>query len=213
LNFFFESFGSPPFCGQSKKKGAPHPSRLLFFKLFFVVGRHTSFNVHGSTREPRSSSFTSSSPLRREEEEEGERSVGTTPVRLSFKKRLAHEGKKKKTQRRPSNGKIISHLARTHTHPFTNSERVVVVVVVLCLARVKEKKKTTTKNNGGGGEQRRERVSRQKDVLYRTSYRGESKIGTPPPLFRESSLVPSFDLRDEDYSVVDVNDDTQTTTT
>ena len=28
-----------------------------------------------------------------------------------------------------------------------------------------------------------------------------------------SSLVPSFDLRDEDYSVVDVNDDTQTTTT
>ena len=118
MNFFFESFGSPPFCGQSKKKGAPHPSRLLFFKLFFVVGRHTSFNVHGSTREPRSSSFTSSSPLRREEEgeeEEGERSVGTTPVRLSFKKRLAHEGKKKKTQRRPSNGKIISHLARTHT--------------------------------------------------------------------------------------------------
>ena len=31
--------------------------------------------------------------------------------------------------------------------------------------------------------------------------------------FRESSLVPSFDLRDEDYSVVDVNNDTQTTTT
>jgi hypothetical protein len=32
---------------------------------------------------------------------------------------------------------------------------------------------------------------------------------------RESSLVPSFDLRDADYSVVvvDVNDDTQTTTT
>ena len=59
---------------------------------------------------------------------------------------------------------------------------------------------------------KRERVSRQKDVLYRTTYRGESKIGTPPP---ESSLVPSFDcvLRDEDYSVVDVNDDTQTTTT
>ena len=215
MNFFFESFGSPPFCGQSKKKGAPHPSRLLFFKLFFVVGRHTSFNVHGSTREPRSSSFTSSSPLRREEEEEeeGERSVGTTPVRLSFKKRLAHEGKKKKTQRRPSNGKIISHLARTHTHPFTNSERVVVVVVVLCLARVKEKKKTTTKNNGGGGEQRRERVSRQKDVLYRTSFTAARARLEHHHLYRESSLVPSFDLRDEDYSVVDVNDDTQTTTT
>ena len=214
MNFFFESFGSPPFCGQSKKKGAPHPSRLLFFKLFFVVGRHTSFNVHGSTREPRSSSFTSSSPLRREEEEEeeeGERSVGTTPVRLSFKKRLAHEGKKKKTQRRPSNGKIISHLARTHTHPFTNSERVVVVVVVLCLARVKEKKKTTTKNNGGGGEQRRESFATKRRFISNIIPRREQDWNTTT--FTESSLVPSFDLRDEDYSVVDVNDDTQTTTT
>ena len=83
------------------------------------------------------------------------------------------------------------------------------------MARVKEKKKKKTKNNGGGGGQRRERerVSRQKDVFYiEQQRRGESKIGTPP---LESSLVPSFDcvLRDADYSVVDVNDDTKTTTT
>ncbi len=168
MNFFFESFGSPPFCGQSKKKGAPHPSRLLFFKLFFVVGRHTSFNVHGSTREPRSSSFTSSSPLRREEEEEeeGERSVGTTPVRLSFKKRLAHEGKKKKTQRRPSNGKIISHLARTHTHILSRTQRGWWWWWWCCVWRASKRRRRRRRKTTEEEENKEEREFRDKKTFY-----------------------------------------------
>ena len=85
------------------------------------------------------------------------------------------------------------------------------VVVVLCLARVKEKKKTTKKNNGGGGEQRRESFATKRRFISNIIPWREQDWNTTT--FRESSLVPSFDLRDEDYSVVDVNDDTQTTTT
>ena len=83
---------------------------------------------------------------------------------------------------------------------------------MLCLARVKEKKTTTTKNiGGGGGGQRRESFATKRRSFISIPRREQDWNTTR----EESSLVPSFDLRDADYSVVvvDVNDDTQTTTT
>ena len=78
-------------------------------------------------------------------------------------------------------------------------------------ARVKEKKKTTTKTTEEE-ENKEEREFRDKKTFYRTFTAAGARL-EHHHLYRESSLVPSFDLRDEDYSVVDVNDDTQTTTT
>ena len=80
-------------------------------------------------------------------------------------------------------------------------------------ARQREEEDDDEKQRRRRRTKKRESFATKRRFISNIIYRGESKIGTPPPLFRESSLVPSFDLRDEDYSVVDVNDDTQTTTT